>query len=195
VPRLTPLTPPSLSPAQRRVYDAILKGRRTQGGRVRLTRPDGSLVGPFDAWLRSPEIGNPVQALGEAIRFTGSFPKRLQEVAILTSARHWRAEFEWWAHARLAREAGVEDQLIDAIRTGRRPDSGSDDELLVIDFSRALLRSGTVEAELYDRALQRFGEDGLLELVCTLGFYALVSFTLNVFEVPLPEGEVSRLEE
>lgn len=195
MPRLTPLTPSSLSAAQRRVYDAILGGRRTQGGRVRLTRPDGSLVGPFDAWLRSPEVGNPVQALGEAIRFTGSFPKRLQEIAILVSARHWRAEFEWWAHERLAREAGVEDDLLQAIRSRQRPESAAGDDLLVIDFARTLLGSGTVDEKLYERALERFGEAGLLELVCTLGFYALVSFTLNVFEVALPEGEVPRLEE
>lgn len=161
---------------------------------MRLTRPDGSLVGPFDPWLRSPEIGGPVQALGEAIRFSGSLPQHLLEIAILVSAQRWRAEFEWWAHERMAREAGVEGELIEAIRSGARPEAAPE-ELMVIDFSRTLLGSGSVGPELYRRASELLGESGVVELVCTLGFYALVSFTLNVFEIPLPEGVAVTFEE
>lgn len=188
--RIEVLEPDRLTEEQRDLYERILGGDRAQGqGRLRLVDARGGLIGPFNSWLLSPEIGGRISQLGEALRFRSSLPNHLLEIAILVTARQWRARFEWWAHARLARRAGVEPAIIDAIRSDREPDFEDSDQRVIYDFSRQLLGERQVSDELYEEARERLGERGIVDLVSLLGYYGLISMTLNVFQVPLPEGE------
>ncbi|MFC3228546.1 carboxymuconolactone decarboxylase family protein [Marinibaculum pumilum] len=174
--RLPPLSPDRMTPPQKAVHDAIVSG------------PRGAVQGPFAAWLRSPEMADPAQRLGAFCRFGSTFPPRLSELAILLTARHWTAQFEWWAHARMARDGGLGDAVIDAIREGRRPAEMQEDEAAVHDFCASALRDGRVAEAPYRRVIALFGERGAVELVGIIGYYCMVSLTLNVFEVPVPDG-------
>src|SRR6187401_1932248 len=172
--RIEPLSPDRQTREQRELYDAIRKGRRGQptpavapgaapaagGG---LTDESGALVGPFNAWLLSPAIGDRIQRLGEAIRFNSSLPQNVLEVAILVEAREWRAEFEWWAHVRLARRAGVGAEVIAAIQDEREPVFSDAGEEIAWRFSRELLTRRRVSAATYRAARERFGEQGVME--------------------------------
>jgi 4-carboxymuconolactone decarboxylase len=195
--RLRGLIVDRMTPEQRALFDAILGGRRGQaaaaagstGASGGLLDANGALVGPFNAWLLSPALGDRIQRLGEAIRFTSSLPQNVLEIAILVEAREWRAEFEWWAHVRLARRAGVASEVIAAIQEQREPAFTDRGEEIAWRFSRELLESRRVSGPTYEAARERFGETGVMELVTLLGYYTLVSMTLNAFEVPLPEGQ------
>lgn len=187
--RLEYLRPEELSEDQQDLWNDLVGGKRAAGrGESFLTNDEGGLVGPFNAWLYSPTIGQRVQRLGEALRFESSLADVLLEVAILVTAHHWRSHFEWWAHARLARRAGVAPSVINAIHQGREPEFDDPDQRLVYDFSRRLLADKRVDAEIYGPTRELLGEQGLVDLISLLGYYSLVSMTLNVFEVPLPEG-------
>jgi 4-carboxymuconolactone decarboxylase len=197
--RLQGLSPDRLTTEQRALFDAILSGRRGQaltaaasaGAAGGLLDASGALVGPFNAWLLSPAIGDRIQRLGESIRFGSTLPQNVLEVAILVEAREWRAEFEWWAHVRLARRAGVSIEVIAAIQEQREPVFSDRGEEIAWRFSRELLERRRIGAATYEAARERFGEQGTMELVTLLGYYTLVSMTLNAFEVPLPEGEAA----
>lgn len=187
--RLTTLTPDALTPAQRRAYDEIVALRATVPESHRgiyqplKPQPDGSLSGPFNAWLRSPEIGTLLTALGGALRFRSSLPPRLIELAILCAAREWTAQYEWAAHARFAASAGVAAEVIEAIRTRREPALAKTDEAAVYGFVIELLRTHAVSDATYQRALGEVGEPGIVELIALLGFYTTVSMALNTFRV------------
>lgn len=183
--RLEPLQPSHMTPEQKVVYDDIMAG------------PRGSVQGPFNAWLRSPALIDPAQKLGEFCRFNNSLGTRLSEIAILITARKYRCQVEWFLHARLAMAAGHAQSTIDALLVGKRPDfaavPGSDPEKedMVYDYASVLVQEGRVDDETHARALAVFGEQGLVELVGVIGYYHLVSLTLNAFNVPLPEpGEL-----
>jgi 4-carboxymuconolactone decarboxylase len=180
--RLAPLAPEKLSPEQKKVYDDILAG------------PRGGIGGPFAAWLRSPQLADRAQKLGEFCRFNTSLPKRLSELAILMTARHWTAQFEWYAHARMAREAGLGDAIIDAIRQHLRPAQMAEDEAAIYDFCNEAYALHYVTDATYARAIAQFGEATVVELVGVIGYYCLVSLTLNIFRMPLPPGEPPALK-
>ncbi len=175
--RLPPLDPEVMSPEQRAVYDAIVGGVR------------GSISGPFNAWLRSPVMANLAQSLGEYCRYNTILGPRLSEIAILVVARHWQAQFEWYAHAKLAMEAGHTAETVAAIKSGERPDHLAEKELLVYDYASELVGTGQTGNDIHGRAVDALGEQGVVELVGVIGYYMLVSLTLNAFHVPLPEGE------
>ncbi len=176
MPRIPMPTPETMTPEQRAVSEAILSG------------PRGSLQGPFVPWLASPELADRAQKLGEYLRFRNALPRDLSELAILVTAQHWRAEFEWWAHARFAREAGLSEAKIEALRLGQRPDAMSEAEAVVYDVASTLWRNRTINQALFDRAITLLGQQALTDLVGVIGYYALVSATLNVFDMPLPDG-------
>ncbi|MDP6566493.1 MAG: carboxymuconolactone decarboxylase family protein [Alphaproteobacteria bacterium] len=176
MPRISTLTPEQMSSEQRRVHDDIMAG------------PRGRLGGPFQAWLRSPALADRAQKLGEHLRFKSALPPRLSELAILLTARHWTAQFEWYAHAPMARDAGLADEVIEAVRQRRRPSFEREDEAVLYDFCVELYESCRVGEATYQRAVTHLSEQGVVDLVGILGYYALVSMTLNVFETPLPEG-------
>lgn len=171
------LTEATMTPRQRESYQAIVSGPR-QGAR-----------GPFNALLRSPEVADRVQKVGEYVRFQSSIPAALNEMAILITGRFWGAQYEFWAHSRLARQAGLADAIIDAIAQGRRPAGMSGDERIVYDLCTELFRDKAVSDPTFKAAAERFGEQGVIDLIAACGYYSIVSMVLNVDRHPLPAGE------
>ncbi|MGH7415312.1 MAG: carboxymuconolactone decarboxylase family protein [Candidatus Rokuibacteriota bacterium] len=176
-PRFTLLTEATMTPRQRESYQSIVSGPR-KGAR-----------GPFNALLRSPEVADRVQKVGEYIRFQSTIPAALNEMAILITGRFWGAQYEFWAHSRLARTAGLADGIIDAIAEGRRPPAMSDDERIVYDFCTQLFRDKAVDDAAFAAAVGRFSEQGVIDLIAASGYYSIVSMVLNVDRYPLPPGE------
>lgn len=185
--RFKPIPLENLTPEQRALYEAIRSGPRGAVKNSAAAKP-GPLGGPFNVLLRSPEIGNIIQSLGAAIRFRSSIPPKLNELAILVTARQWSAHYEWVAHHRLALEAGLDPAIAEAIAHGRRPVKMSEEEAIVYDFSRELHETHGVSDATCQRALERFGERGVMDLIAVNGYYTLVSMVLNVDRTPLPEG-------
>lgn len=164
-----------MTPAQRTVADAIMSG------------PRGRMSGPFNAWLRSPVLADRLQKVGEYVRFDTSLDKRLNEMAILMTAQHWGSQYEWYAHAPLAAKAGLDPQVITAIGAGRKPEGMKDDEAIVWEFTTQLRRDHGVDDATYARAIEKFGENGVIDLVAVNGYYDVVSMTLNVAHVAPPK--------
>ncbi len=183
--KLIPLE--QLTPEQRALSDAIKSGLRSKLASSGASKP-GPLGGPFNVWLRSPGIGDLVQKLGEEIRFRSSLTGKLNELAILVTARNWTSQYEWVAHHKLALEGGLDPKIAEDIAQGRRPASMDADETLVYEFSTELQASQGVSDAMYARAVARFGERGVVDLITVNGFYVLVSMCLNVDRTPLPEG-------
>lgn len=176
-----------LTPEQKKVADAIRSGPRAAVKSSSAARP-GALGGPFNVWLRSPDIGNIIQSLGAEIRFRSSLPSKLNELAIIVTARHWSCQYEWYAHHRLALEAGLDPAIGEDIAQGRRPAKMDADETIVYNFSRELHETQGVSDATFMAARDRFGERGVVDLIAVNGFYGLVSMALNVDRTPLPEG-------
>jgi 4-carboxymuconolactone decarboxylase len=174
--RVDDLNLEALSAEQRRVYDAIVAG------------PRGAVQGPLRVWLHSAALADRAQALGAFCRFGTTLPPRLSELAILVTGAYWQARFEWYAHAPLARKAGLDPDAIEAIRTGRPPQWAHEDEAAVYAFAHELTWTRQVSDPVYARALKVLGLTSLVELVGILGYYTLISMTINAFEVPLPAG-------
>ena len=188
--RLAAVRPEDATSEQSEVVDAIAGGDRGRGRPIEsLLDERGGLAGPFNAWIHRPDLGIVVQRLGERLRFHGTLPGAAREIAILTVGARWMTEYEWWAHTRIGRREGVSDETIDAIQRRERPPLSDPVESAVYDFTAALLETGKVGPAVYDAARMQLGDGGLVELVTLVGYYTLVSFTLNAFEVPLPTGE------
>lgn len=179
--RLQPKPYDELTPAQQAQYDRIK--------RARSPRPDGQFGGPFDPWIRSPEVAERAMSLGNFIWERTSVGRRIVELAIIVTGRHWRSNVEWVAHARMAKEQGVSDAVIDAVFEQRLPDDAPEDERLTIQVCRALHETQDLPLELYQRAIATWGEQGLMDIIQTIGFYTFVSMTLNTFNIPTAEGD------
>ena len=177
----------NLTPEQKTVYDAIRGGPRAKLSNFSGAKP-GPLGGPFNAMLRSPGIGNLVQALGGEIRFKSTIPPKLNELAIMVTARYWTSQYEWHAHCRLALEAGLDPAKAKDVAENRRPANMDADEAMIYDFSRELHETKGVSDANYKRVMDRFGERGVFDLIAVNGYYSLVSMILNVDKAPLPEG-------
>jgi 4-carboxymuconolactone decarboxylase len=178
-PRLPKIPDDALTTRQRELRDAILSGPR---GKL-------TLDGPFAAFLHAPDYGDLAQRLGAHCRFHTTIPPRLSEFAILVTARHWRAQYEWFAHSKIAARVGVAPQTISDLRAGRRPRQAPPDELAIYDFVRELYRTRRVSDPVYRRVHKLLGDNGMVEFVGILGYYVLISMTLNVFRADIPAGE------
>ena len=165
------------------VWDGVAGSR---GGE--LVNAEGGLIGPFNAFLHAPGVGRHLSALGGRLRFRTSIERRLSELAIITVGAAWKAEFEWWAHARMAREHGVSAAIVDAIGRGDDPPFAADDERVIYTVARELTGAGRIGQDLYDAAQRLLGDEGMVELVSLCGYYTLISYLLNAFAVPLPPG-------
>lgn len=163
-----------LDEAGRAVWDRVVSG------------PRGRVVGPLRAALHNPELARHWSALGEVLRYGTGLGPRLSELAIIVTGRRWSAQVEWFVHARIAAEAGLEAEVIDAIREGRPPRFAQPDDALVYEFTRLLLQEGDVPPAVHARAVARFGVRGAVELTALVGYYSMVAMTLNAHEVPLP---------
>jgi 4-carboxymuconolactone decarboxylase len=149
---------------------------------------EGGLRGPFNPWLHEPELGRRAAELGWHLRSGSSVERRLLELAIITTGARWKSEFEWWAHAPMARQHGVTDDVIDAVGRGEDPPITKDDERAIYRAAKQLSEDGRLDAETYAAAHAFVGDRGMVELVSLVGYYSLVSFTLNAFEIGLPPG-------
>ena len=193
--RLSAVRPAESTAEQKEVFEAVTGGDRARDRLLAsLLDKRGGLAGPFNAWMHRPDLGIVAQRLGERLRFHGTLPGTAREIAILTVGAKWKAEYEWWAHCKAARREGVSDETIDAIRRGERPRLSDPVEQAACDFTAALVETGRVEPALYESARAHLGDGGLVELVTLAGYYTLVSFTLNAFEVSLPGGEPHAFE-
>ncbi len=188
--RLPSILPENFTQAQQDLFENITGGKRGQGRATdTFLAPEGGLRGPFNALLFSPIIGNAAQRLGEAVRFEGALPPKIRELAILAVSAKWHAQYEWWAHEKFARQEGLDDRVIEAIKARDFPDFADPTEEAAYSFSREVIDEHKVSDTSYQEAVDRLGEELVVELVILLGYYTLISMSLNVFEVPLPEGE------
>ena len=174
--RYRDITPAEMTAAQRRVHDLIVAGRR------------GRFGGPFQLLIRAPEICEHASQLGEHLRWGTSLPDRLSELAIISTARFWRAQYEWYAHAPLAEKAGVPAAAVEAIRRGETPSFAQKDEALVYRVCTELFKSQRLSDASFEEAISALGETGVIEVIAIIGYYTLIGNTLNVFQVQVPEG-------
>jgi 4-carboxymuconolactone decarboxylase len=163
-----------MTPAQRTVADAIMSGPRQK------------MSGPFNAWLRNPELADRLQKVGEYVRFNTSLDKRLNEMAIIMTAQYWGSQYEWYAHAPLAIKAGLDPEIVAALGVGNKPEKMKDDEAIVWEFTTQLRRDHGVNDAIYAKAVEKFGENGVMDLVGVNGYYDVVAMTLNVAHVSPP---------
>jgi 4-carboxymuconolactone decarboxylase len=179
---MPPILVEHMSAAQRTAAQEIVAGRR------------GELSGPFIPALRSPEFMRRLQALGEYLRYDNALAPCLREMVILLTAREWTQRFEWYIHAPIARAAGLSPAIIDAIAAGTRPETMTGDEALVHDFVTELHRYKSVSDSTYARAVEAFGERGVVDLVGAIGYYTTLAMLMNVARTPVPGGAPSMLE-
>jgi len=174
--RFKPLTWDEMTPAQRTMVEHLFAG------------PRAGANGPFNVLLRSPEMGDIAQQFGASMRFNPSMPPRLNELAIIITARYWTSQYEWYAHHRLALKAGLAASVAGDLAQGRRPAGMQEDEAIVYDFCRQLHNQHEVSDATFKAAVERFGEQGVVDLIAVNGYYSLVSMILNVDRTPAPGG-------
>ncbi|SRR5579883_593154 len=174
--RFRPLSSDEMTPEQKTMTSHVLSGERK------------TMDGPFNVYLRSPEMGDLAQQFGAYLRFHSSVPRKLNELAIIITARHWNSQFEWYAHHRYALEAGLNPAIADAIAANKRPASMQPDEEAVYNFCTELLASKQVSDATFAGAKSVLGERGVVDLIGVVGYYHFVSMVLNVDRYPLPEG-------
>jgi 4-carboxymuconolactone decarboxylase len=173
--RFPTLTPEQMTPQQKAVADRIVLG------------PRKSMGGPFNAWLRSPQTADRLQAVGEQVRFHSSLPPRINEFAILMTAREWDADYEWYAHYPLALQAGLKPDVAADLARGGRPRGMAADEAAVYDFMAELRKTRRVSDAKFAAVRALWGDQGVIDLVAVSGYYDLVSMTLNTAQVRPPE--------
>ncbi|HWK87831.1 MAG TPA: carboxymuconolactone decarboxylase family protein [Xanthobacteraceae bacterium] len=174
--RLAPPDPAQYTAEQKQAADAFTALRKEPP------------FGPFGLMLHSPRLMENVQRLGEYLRYHSSIGQKLSELAVLITARECSQDYEWFLHQPIAVKAGVRQEITDAIRDGKRPEGMTGDEALVYDVSMELHRTKNISDALYQRAIERFGAQGVTDLIGTNGYYALLAMQLNAHRMPLPEG-------
>ena len=174
--RFKPLTYREMNPEQKKMFENLLSGERR------------GAAGPFNVLLRSPEMGDLAQQFGASMRFHSSMPPKLNELAIIITARHWTSHYEWYAHRRAAANNGLNESIIQAIATGKRPTGMDADEETVYNFCTELLTSKQVSDKTFEATKAKFGERGVVDLIGVTGYYQLVSMLLNTDKYPLPDG-------
>jgi 4-carboxymuconolactone decarboxylase len=172
--RLAP-KPDQMTPAQREQYERMTA--------IRPPDEHGRFGGPIDPWILSPDFARRALDLNSFLLEHASLDRRIVEVAILTTARHWKSNFQWMAHVRIARREGVAEEFIESVLAGERPTAGSEDDLIAFDACRSLLDRHELPQGLYDRAVDRFGEHGLVDLIGTVGFFTMAAMTMKAFDV------------
>jgi 4-carboxymuconolactone decarboxylase len=185
-PRLAIVNEEHMTEAQRTLLESLRAGPRGKSLNVR---------GPFAAWMHAPEFGQLAQAVGAHARYKTALSPRLSEFAILCTAAIWRAQYEWFAHAPMAAKGGVKAESIEELRRGERPKSAQDDELAIYDFIHELYQTRRVSDRTYARLRAYVGDAAMVEFVGILGYYVLISMTLNVFQMLPPDNEPLAFEE
>jgi len=173
--------------------DPIARERMTEdqiciNEEIASTRAGGMAGGPFALWLRTPALADRANQFGTYLRHQTSVPQRLVELAVLTIARHWTAQYEWFVHARYIDKVGLDPAIAEAIRTCKTPDITKDDEKAVYALTTELHDQRTVSEGTYARAVELLGEQTVLELVTIIGFYTMVAMVLTTYRVDIPGG-------
>jgi len=174
--RLPAPDPSTYNERQQEIHDAIASG------------PRGGVRGPLAVWLHRPELAAKAQDLGRYCRYDTVLDPKLSELAILVPGRVFGSEYEWQIHKGHALTAGLSAEIIEEIRLNRRPDFNDAMEAVVYDVSRAAHETRNIDDALYARAIDILGEQALVDLVGMLGYYTLISLTINIFRVP-PMGD------
>ena len=186
------LVPTELDEDQRAVYDAIVGGPRSRGQLFRLVDGEGRLEGPFNAFLLQPVLGDRLQALGSAIRYSTSLSDRAREIGILVVAAHWQSAFEQAAHEAIGRSVGLTDDELRSIRTGNDPETDpiwrDPADRLVVRLVQSFVRNGDTDDATYAAGVELIGESGMFELLTLVGYYATLALQLRVFRVAPPNG-------
>ena len=185
-PRLALIDEAHMNEAQHSLMDALRAGPRGKSITPR---------GPFAVWLHAPEFGHLAQALGGHCRYKTALSPRLSEFAILCTARLWRAQYEWFAHEPMAEKAGVKPKTIADLRGGREPKSAPKDERAIYAFVQELYKTKRVSDRSYKRMNAFLSDAAMVELVGILGYYSMISMTLNVFRMmPPPDAKLAFAE-
>src|ERR1700712_4767871 len=190
LPMRLPLIPPDeLTAEQRPLYEAMRKGIASNFNAFKVERKDGALMGPWNPWLHEPAIGKAVWGLTLAMTANATLPDNIRQIAILVVGARYDAAYEIYAHIAVAEQEGMADERLATLAADLKPSDFSRDESIAYDLAYALSRGGVLPEPLYRLALAAFGQHGLNELIYLVGLYALVSTTLNGFNVPVPEHE------
>jgi 4-carboxymuconolactone decarboxylase len=184
--RLPLIAPAELTSEQRPLYDDMRRGIETNFKGFRAVADDGSLIGPWNPWLRFAKFGGPVWELVKALSSSPTLPKPVREVAILVTGAHFHAAYELYAHVLVAEARGLADATIATIVAGQRPADLSREEAVAYDVASALVRGSTLPELLYRQSVLTFGDEGKVELIYLVGLYCLVSVILDGFDVPVP---------
>jgi 4-carboxymuconolactone decarboxylase len=173
--RLPPLDVEELSPEQKRVYDQIAGGRKT-------------VRGPFPMWLHNPKLAEHANQFGIALRDHSTIGRRIFELAVITVCRAWSVQYAWSSHAPQAELQGIAPEIVEAIRENRKPDFKRDDERVTYEVATEIMATQQLSQAGYDKAIAQFGEQGTVELISTIGYYAMVGIFLKSFDVRPPDG-------
>jgi 4-carboxymuconolactone decarboxylase len=175
---------------QKIYFNSLMAGPISGTGSKGVVQGATSLGAPFNVLLRSPVLAERMRKVGEYLRFESAIPKRLNEFAILITARTWTAQYEWYAHLRLALKEGLDPLIGEELAQGQRPSKMKPDEEAVYDFCHELHTRHSVSDAHYNAVLNLFGEQGVVDLMVVSGYYVMVAMALNVNRSPLPEGVV-----
>ena len=138
--------------------------------------------------IHNPELASRVQALGEHLRYGTGLSPQLVEIAVLITARRWSCDYEWAAHARIAQEAGLAAEIIDALAVGAKPEQLDAEESVIYDFAWETVWHGTPGDDAFDSLAGQFGLASALDVLAVCGYYTMLAFVLNAAGLPLPEG-------
>ena len=174
--RMPEIPADKMTPEQKKAAAEFAAGRGT------------AVFGPFVPLLRSPEVMLRAKAMGDYLRFKSVLPPRLNEFAILITARQWTQQYEWAVHHPIALKAGLNPEIARAVAEGRHPQNMPEEEEIVYEFCTELHRNQGVSDATYARALARFGEQGIIDLTGVNGYYTFLAMVLNVARTALPKG-------
>ena len=186
--RFARITTENMSVDQKKYFDLLMSGPVSSTGSAAVVKGSNSLGAPFNIWLRSPKLAESFRIVSEQIRFNSSLPLKLNEFAILITAQKWSSSYEWYAHQRLALKAGLDPKIIDQLAQGTKPEGMSNEEGAIYDFVNELYETHQVSDRNFIKVKNLFGEQGVVDLIATTGYYVLVAMALNVNRTPLPNG-------
>jgi 4-carboxymuconolactone decarboxylase len=187
--RLPLIAPADLTPEQKPLYDDMRKGIASNFNAFIVERDDGALMGPWNPWLHEPAIGKAIWNLTLAMTANATLPDNVRQIAILVVGARFDAAYEIYAHIAVAEKEGMSQERLATLVADVKPVDLAKDESVAYDLAYALSRGGTLPEPLYRLAVTTFGQHGTNELIYLVGLYALVSTTLNGFNVPVPERE------
>jgi 4-carboxymuconolactone decarboxylase len=190
--RLPLLPAKSLTPEQKRLYADMREGIQTNFKGFTAIDRSGHLIGPWNPWLHYCKWGGPVWELVKALSVSPGLPRPIREVAILVTGAKFRSGYELYAHVLAAELRGLPDEKIATIVAGQRPSDLTEEEGIAYDVASHLVSGGVLPTLTYKRAAGAFGAAGVAELIYLVGLYCAVSVTLNGFDVPVPDDEMSR---